>query len=282
MEDFVALLRQVREWRRDLALVSIAKLPSLELSRGYYLSEWIGDPANRDRWRFIRTLQNRAPFSDVLPPGAGDGVEYLHNGRPAQGLGAAHLMDGVAVSLCLESTWNTYQAQLVREVLGERPDGSVELIEEFVQIRHAALIHHLVFHEERIKETGLRDVLSGIDLWSGRLEYFSSLRFLPRVEEDLVSLPPDWVAPVASELLKLNAAVAAWNPAVSRFPDWKSKVTPEGETRKRLCEFVDLDGTPRIFDLHARFTPRAGRLHFRLDPHNAVVVVAYIGPKIGT
>jgi hypothetical protein len=280
MAEFVAMLRRVRDWRRDIALVTIAKLPSLELAKGYYLSEWIADPANRDRWRFIRTLQNRAPFRDVLPPGAGDGVDYRYDGRRAQGLGAAHLMDGLAVSLLLAPDWHTDRVQLVREVLAELPDGSVDLIEELAQVRHAALCDHLSSHEERIKGEGLWDASSGADLWSGRLEYFPRLRFLPRVEQDLESLPPDWVAPVANELFKLNAAVAAWDPAVSPFPIWRSKVTPEGETRKRLCEFVDLDGQRRIFDLHARFTPRAGRLHFRLDPSSAIAVVAYIGPKI--
>jgi hypothetical protein len=36
----------------------------------------------------------------------------------------------------------------------------------------------------------------------------------------------------------------------------------------------------RVFDLHARFTPGAGRIHFRLDPTAQKFVIAYIGKKL--
>ncbi len=280
MSEFVALLRKVREWRRDLALVSVAHLTSLELSQGYYLRQWIAEPANRDRWRFIRGLQNRAPFRDVLPLGAGDNVDYQYQGSSAQGLGAAHLMDGLAVSLALASDWNVAQVELVREVLAEQDDGELLIVKESADVRHAASLLHLVTHEERVKATGLADLAGGQDLWDRREDFFGHLRFLPRVEGDLRGLPADWLKPVAEELLRLEEAISAWRPAQSRFPTWQTKITPEGETRKRICVFTDLDGVERVFDLHARFTPRAGRLHFRLDPASSTAVVAYIGLKM--
>jgi hypothetical protein len=36
-----------------------------------------------------------------------------------------------------------------------------------------------------------------------------------------------------------------------------------------------------VFDLHARFTPGAGRLHFRLDPEPRRAVIAHVGRKLG-
>lgn len=48
----------------------------------------------------------------------------------------------------------------------------------------------------------------------------------------------------------------------------------------KLCEFPDLDGVVRVFELHARF-PGAGRLHFRLVSEDRTARVAYIGRKIG-
>jgi hypothetical protein len=62
---------------------------------------------------------------------------------------------------------------------------------------------------------------------------------------------------------------------------WKTKVTGESETRKSLCEFLDLDGAISIFELHARFTPGPGRIHFRLIPGDGIARVAYIGRKRG-
>jgi hypothetical protein len=58
-------------------------------------------------------------------------------------------------------------------------------------------------------------------------------------------------------------------------------VTPEAQTRKRLCAFADLDGVERIFDLHGRFTPGEGRVYFRLVPDTRKAAVAHIGLKLG-
>lgn len=64
-------------------------------------------------------------------------------------------------------------------------------------------------------------------------------------------------------------------------PVWRSKITVEGEQRKLLCRFTDLDGQVRVFDLHGRFTPGAGRVHFRLVPEEGKARVAHVGLKLG-
>ncbi len=87
MKQFVAVLRAVAARRGDTGLVSDVKLAELELAPGYYLSEWSGRPANVDLWRWIRRMQNRAPFSSVLPQGAGEGADYHWQGRTAKALG---------------------------------------------------------------------------------------------------------------------------------------------------------------------------------------------------
>jgi hypothetical protein len=58
-------------------------------------------------------------------------------------------------------------------------------------------------------------------------------------------------------------------------------VTPEAETRKRLCRFEDFDGIERTFDLHGRFTPGPGRVYFRLVPELGAATVAHVGAKLG-
>ncbi|MEU3217046.1 hypothetical protein [Streptomyces sp. NPDC006971] len=62
-------------------------------------------------------------------------------------------------------------------------------------------------------------------------------------------------------------------------PEWQSKVTPEGETRKRVCRFAD-DGEQETFHLHARFTPGAGRIHFRTIGEEGKIRIAHVGGKI--
>ncbi|WP_346174857.1 hypothetical protein [Streptomyces cuspidosporus] len=47
-----------------------------------------------------------------------------------------------------------------------------------------------------------------------------------------------------------------------------------------MCRFTDLDGETSTFDLHARFTTGAGRIHFRLVPEERTIRLAHIGSKI--
>src|ERR1700733_8216607 len=108
MEDFVALLRHVRQRRPEAALISPVKREDMELAQGYYVNQWIGArPKNHDLWQFIRRMQNRAPYTAVLPAGAAEDMECWVNDTKANGLAAAHLMDGLLVSLLVDPAWDT-------------------------------------------------------------------------------------------------------------------------------------------------------------------------------
>ncbi|MEU0519196.1 hypothetical protein [Streptosporangium sp. NPDC006007] len=279
MAAFVELLRQCRRWRKDVSLISASPLATLDLAPGYPISQWMGSPRNRDRWRFLRLMQNKAPFSSVLSGTEGE-VEYRLGESRTDGIGTAHLIDGLAVSLPLEERWNREWILPRRSALEETEDGLLRLRVEEVAVRHASAIEHLTVHEKWAKATGLADIRTGQALWDSRADFFPRLRFLGRVEEDLRTLHHYWLAPVKGLLLGLDASLNAWNTREFPEPDWHTRVTPESETRRRLCGFTDLDGTTRVFDLHARMTPNDGRLHFRLCREDGTAVIAYIGRKI--
>lgn len=280
MRQFVSLLRQVTRMRSDAALVSDLKREELELAPGYYLQEWAGQPENRDLWRFIRSMQSRAPFSAVLPAGAGEGVEYRWEQRVAKAIGAAHLMDGLLVSLLVAECWNVPWLFADRSILSEN-DGEVTVSDDKVQVRHAAADGHLIVHDEWLKRTGVLDLRNGAQIWEERAALFPNVQFLPRVERQLRELRPDWVTPLAWELRRIDDSLADWDVSVRSVPVWRSKITVEGEQRKLLCRFTDLDGQVRVFDLHGRFTPGAGRVHFRLVPEEGKARVAHVGLKLG-
>jgi hypothetical protein len=283
MVQLVELLRTVRRWRGDIALVSQVPLGTVELAKGYSMQQWISaEAANRDRWRIIRAIQNRAPCSSVIPEGLSRDVEYQHDGRRADGLGAAHLLNGLAISLCLSSVWGRSWIPLLRSILVEGDDsGDPAIKEERVDVRHAATLDHAADHRIWVQEAGRDSLASGASIWASRGSFFPHLTFLPRVEEDLRDLRQDWVQSVVEVLLKLEQAVAEWKPSEVASPNWRTKITGDSETRKGLCEFLDTDGVIHIFELHARFTPGPGRLHFRLVPDDGTARIAYIGRKRG-
>ena len=267
MERFVELVRCVRGWRSDSALVTDVSREHLELAKGYFVSQWIASkPRHADLWRVIRGMQNRAPSRAVLPAGTGEGIEYLWDGQTAKALGAAHLMDGLLVSLLIDDVWDQLWVSASYEELIESAEGGIEILNGRVEIRHAAKREHAQSHDRWIKESGLSDFRHGSEIWEAREYLYPNLQFLLGVKSQLYGLRAHWVVSVAYQLRKLDDALAEWDPKLKREPDWKTEVTPEAEQRKRLCNFEDLDGIERIFHLHSRFRPGQGRIHFRLVP----------------
>ena len=279
MRQFVRLLNQIRGWRQDASLISAAHLTDMELAPGYYLREWAGRPGHLDLFRGIRRMQNRAPFSEVLPAGVGEGVDYYWQGHLARALGAAYLLDELLVSLLLDPAWDSPWIDAERVSLSDSADG--DFVQDPVAVRHAATLAHSALHEDWIKQVGILDLNQGAEIWEGRLDLFPHLLFLPRVRAHMYGLKPEWVIPVARELRRIDDAVGAWEPERARQPHWRSLITAEAETRKRLCQFTDLDGAERTFDLHGRFTPGAGRIYFRLAPESRQARIAHIGLKLG-
>ncbi|MGW7127842.1 hypothetical protein ACWGIA_05700 [Streptomyces bobili] len=283
MADFVDAVRAVaKDDPSGTALVSEVEVKSLEIADGYPIGKWVGSsPRNHVRWQRLRALQNRSPVKSVFPAEDADGhLEYRHEGETVLALGAAHFMEGIAVSLPVTPAWQTSSLLLDRSELVELPDGSLAFEHDVVDVRHISAEPHVDEHRAWIRRLSLARAATGRQMWELRADLYPHLQFLPGTEIQLSHLDPRWVVPVRRCLERLDASAATWEPAASVEPDWQSKVTPEGETRKRVCEFLDLDGEWRTFHLHARFTPGAGRIHFRLIGAEGKIRVAHIGSKI--
>ncbi|MFF7467743.1 hypothetical protein [Streptomyces sp. NPDC008092] len=283
MTDFVDAVRALAGVDTGgTALISEVPLKSLEIAEGYPIGKWIGaGPKNHARWQRLLSLQNRSPVRSVYPAPDADGhLEYRHEGEKVLGLGAAHFMDGIAVSLPVAPEWRTFTVRLERSELVELDDGSLEVEHETVDVRHVSAPSHVDEHRAWIRESGLARAATGRQIWERRAALYPHLQFLPRTEAQLSDLDPRWVVPVRRCLERLDASAADRDPATAAEPEWQSKVTPEGETRKRVCRFEDLDGEPATFHLHARFTPGAGRIHFRLIGEEGKIRIAHVGGKI--
>lgn len=283
MADFAEAVHAVaKEDRPGTSLVSEVAVKSLEIIEGYPVGKWIdSSPRNRALWQRLRLVQNRSPVHSVYPMEDATGhLEYHHDGEPVLGLGAAHFMDGIAVSLPVETQWQSSSVRLDRTELVEDEDGVTDLRKDSVDVRHLSDSAHADEHRTWIKKEAQGRANTGTQIWDRRADLYPHLQFLPHVADQLQALDPRWIVPVRRSLERLDAAAAAWDPATAPEPDWQSKVTPEGETRKRVCRFEDLDGQWATFHLHARFTPGAGRIHFRLIGEEGKIRVAHIGGKI--
>ncbi|QKV92104.1 hypothetical protein HUT19_10405 [Streptomyces sp. NA02950] len=290
MTEFAqAVLKTWRADRKGTVLVAREPITGLQLAAGHPIGKWHGNPRNRDSWMLMLKMQNKWPHRAVFPDGEGHyDVEYRHQGDPVEGLGAAHLMDGLGVSLPVESRWHADRLTLEREQLVEGEEGESGWRTSEVQIRHMSARDHYETHHawirdgaEAARRGGLGAVRRGDELWERRAEFFPRLQFLPRVEGDLRDLPEVWVRPVRDRLIELEAAVAEWNPDTQPIaPQWRSDVRTEFESRRRLCWFED-GGAEELFDWHCEFLPKPGRMHFRLLHAERTLRIAYVGRKLG-
>lgn len=283
---FAELLRDVDSIRSDVSLASSSPLPShLVTSDGRTLGAFVDQHGGRlkESWRYIKRKLNRSEMNFSLVERS-QLEEWLCAGEPCVGLGFAAQLGQLSLSWQTAECWDAQSALLTRRTLVEDKDGTLSLSEQEVTIAHASRVDHLRAHELLVREAALDSSFCGADLWEDRLGLYPRLRFIPRVREQLWALGygnPS-LKSVHSRLLELNAAMALWDPGKSAFPAWQSHVTPESETRKRLCAFVDEDGRTYTFDLHARYTPGAGRIHFRLDTTEKAPLlrVAHLGHKL--
>jgi hypothetical protein len=164
MADFVEAVRAVVKVDPDeTALVSEVARESLEIAEGYTIGDWfLDDPKNRDRWRRLRALQNRSPVKSVYPAPDADGhLEYRHKGEEVLGLGAAHFMQGIAVSLPVAPEWTPASVTLERRELVELDDGSLEFEDLSVEVRHISVRTHVDDHLGWIRKARLARADSG-------------------------------------------------------------------------------------------------------------------------
>lgn len=291
MTEFAhAVAAVVRADRPGTKLVTREPLNGLQIAQGHPIGKWSGQPKNRDVWLRLLKMQSTSPFRTVYPEGEDFlDVEYRHEGRAAEGLGAAHLMGGVGVSLPVDTCWDASMLSLEREQLLEEAGAAEGSEISDVEIRHASSRGHVDEHRQWIEDRatavrrrGLDVVRTGAELWEKRETFFPHLQFLPQAERDLRELAEAWVGPVRERLAELEEAVAAWDPATRPIaPQWRSYVRQEFESRRRLCWFTDLDGEVRLFEWHSEFLPKPGRMHFRLVPEQRTVRIAYVGRKLG-
>jgi hypothetical protein len=285
VEEFVQVLRAARKIRDDLALVSNVPLPAIpagatEMGLTAFLQQRGG--RNRDSLRFILSLANHAPFSQApslkVPD---DGEEFQFDDRPAQGLGFAAANRQLATSMD-PARWPDTTIWVDRLWLEEDDQGGDVFRKETAEVRHAASLDHVDSNAQFLREMTLPQPLTGASLWKDRAQVFPRMLFLPRVEDQLTSVAhgSEKLMSIFQALTKLNLAVTKWDPEADAFPPWGIRVTPEGEQRKLLCSFDDLDGSKRCFDMHTRFNPRPGRIHFRIREEDKILVVAHIGRKL--
>lgn len=276
LRAFAKVLVDLARLPRRVFLLSETRVGQLALGP-FTLASFLGERDCRDSIRQVLAFANHSPLSGFSNFDF-DGCECCVGEVLSQGLLAAHLLHTASVSFQSCPAW--CDANIVCELHELRADGEVTSAK--VLIPNLADSAQVPQHNQLLMRFRECDASSGAVVWESRLDWFPDLTFLRRVEDDLLAFPSASMIleQIIKRLFELQEVVNEWDPQVG-LPNWRSKVTPDAVGRKKLCEFVDGEGEMRIYDWHARYTPGAGRIHFRLIPERRCIEIAYIGTKLG-
>ena len=280
LKQFIDVLRKLATMRSDLGLLIPLSLEETTVNSAgdnlYTVSSRLGG-ASRDHMRLLQSKGNKASCYDISQDS-----EYKYNDSTCIGFGIAESTQQLALSFSTSSDWQRKSIDILRLSLGS--ESNDQIIETCHEVNNSATAGDLDIFYDFILNMGLPKDYSGEDLWN-LCQSFPHLQLLPRVRTQLKGLDSGSAAlsAVTQRMIELEIAVANWIGSGNAEPDWRSTITPESESRIKegRCTFLD-NGVLHIFSYHARYTPGAGRIHFRLvkeiDQH--YLRVAHVGRKL--
>ncbi|MBW4631548.1 MAG: hypothetical protein KME30_06495 [Iphinoe sp. HA4291-MV1] len=262
------------------------------LAPNYPIRRWLNDKeVDQVERLFMKTLATKTPFSteianvEIQSIESNAGLsEFWYQGELVVGLGVAHILDTIAVSLVSDERWNCSRLLLELRRIDENEDG--EVTDEIVEILHASCSDHVQEHANWIQKRIRTGVLDGLTLWNRRDELFPSLEFSDDVYKQVQNLGSGnpMLQQVVKRLFELEESCKSWTEGGFNMETLPCKVSPESDSRlKRLSKeltFKCPDGRERVFSLHVRMTPGAWRLHFSVESGPGKIIIGYMGPKI--
>ncbi|MCH4024819.1 MAG: hypothetical protein LKE81_00020 [Acetobacter sp.] len=283
LSDLATVVRSICNLRKDFSFQTETPISKWRFNHEFGFKEFHQNGQTREFASFLLALINRSPMKNGLTEAreTDDALEFQFNGQVSKALGLASLFDGITLSFNT-LPWQSTIFNVQRVGLEEADDGTVGIVAKAVQVRNVSKEADVNFHRPWLEEVGKYPYVDFADFEASRSTRLSNIEFLQSALDQfrVIGVGHPWWRAVSERFDELQQAVVAWDPTTSSEPAWLSKVSGEGQQRKKLCFFTDLDNEKRCFDMHARFTPGAGRLHFRMDATNKRLIVAYIGEKI--
>ncbi|MBF0421963.1 MAG: hypothetical protein HQL73_03115 [Magnetococcales bacterium] len=230
--DFVDTLAATRKHRVNRQLRTQKAFIESLLAKKYSWRDWINDPVvNREKRLYLKSLATRAPFLDGLHDAQDQSMacDVLFKGSKAEGLGAAYFINGLSVSLMSEPCWNADSLSATVCELDE--DG--ELIQSEIKIHHASHSSHMETHVGWIQETFEKSVSSGSDLWERREQFFPSLDFCEKIQEQMLNLPKDVLSSFIRGLSCLEKYCQGWVSGGFNLFALGCQASSEGEVAKK-------------------------------------------------
>jgi hypothetical protein len=287
MNNFILVCKTAIKNGAERSLRTTENFYNELIAPDYYIGNWLNDPhVDKEYQRYLRSLSHKAPYinseleNELYQRQLN--TDFIFDGEQGNGLGAAYLLDGLAVSIKSEDRWHASKLYLVMEYIEDEIE---DIITEEILVNHASDHSHLEEHLEWFHTQKLNRIIDGKELWNRRDSLFPHLIFCERVERQLRDL--HFGNPIFRQTLKrlmeLNLYFSTWKGLFE--PDYfPFKVTPESKetlTRYEMEHTFQLpNGEFKLFSWHARMTPGPWRLFFIPDEEYNKGIIGHIGLKL--
>ncbi len=265
------------------------------LSPNYPLRAWFNDSlVPRDESEFVLTYYTRYSYIQPYDKDLQGSSEFQSKkslfeasfaGERAEGLGFAHLLKGLALSIRSEPCWDSPWLDLDCKKL----DPESEEISEYRETqRHVSRARHVSKdHAAWIEGQIQCGVRNGSDLLSKAVTLFPNLVFCSDASKQIrvLSAGSRYLPSILKLLFELEIQANSWTEGDFDYRQLHNASSESESTMNRFGHrriFVCPDGISRTFEWHLKGLPRPWRIHIYADSHQKKILIGYVGRHLPT
>lgn len=291
MNQLIEVIKKAFEFGADRNGFRVhERFDQILLADQYPLSKWRNDKSvDRDRRVYWTSLQTKSPFlqaTDSCETAEKEITEeFKYQGKKADGLGWAAILDGLSLSIHSADDWGRDKVEILHEWITDA--GLIESKRETVL--HAATIEHIETHSEWLRKRARVRIESGNDLWRYRAELFPNLMFSVEMKDCLSQyLKNDpLIRAIFKRLNQFNDYCVGWTSGPFDVSTIASNSKIHGESTSTMSQYGQLrifkfeDDGNIVCELHV-WISQDDRIHFKPVEESKRVRIGYVGPHLPT
>lgn len=288
MSKFLRVCHEVSDKRNDRDFYYTIKFLENELVKNYKIYDWLKNSnASQNEKAYLRSMINRRQLIDKEQYTDSDMIISI-NGieREAVSCLAAYAAEEYVISMQSDVQWmnETIPAKYITIC-----EDSEELYEENVEVRNCSCLEHVGQLREKDRETNLRLVSSGTELWEKRASIYPHLVFCDSVKKQLTDVNHSLHIKMIKKRLEILEKYFASYDGNFKKEDMGYNCREESESvannkeLRRMRTFVTPYGVEEFFSWHISFAGDfPGRIHFCPDAKHKVGIIGYVGKHLPT
>jgi hypothetical protein len=218
---------------------SVGNLYNIFLCAEYPVSKWLHDhEIDFDiRQNFYQVLATPPLIKDIeiKELDTFNSTYFYYQEKEAKGLGAAYLLQTLAISFLSDSLWDTDEILILHEQI----DVNGDVIKPSIPVVHGAKSEHILSHKQNFIDLRNSLLTKCSYIWNKREELFPNLIFCGKTKKQLnKGLSSRYVHQIYDRLTALNEYLNSWIEGEFNYSDFINKhnvnCSPESDSTMRL------------------------------------------------